>query len=147
MKWSWIYLCRGVVNNFFGVQVTFVANQKLIDIITGITINFFKPLLHIIESFLIRAIIYDDYAVSTPIIWTSYCSKSLLSRSIPDLQLYRFSIEFDSPDLKVNADGTYITLGVGIVGKTKKKTRLSNARVSDQEEFEQIIAAKKINIC
>lgn len=130
-KFNWIYLCRCVVNNFFGVQVAFVSDQELIDIITCITINFFKPLLDVIESFLIRAVIHDNYAVRTTIIRTSYCPKSLLSRSIPDLQLYRFSIEFDRPDLEVNTDGTYITLRVGVVGKTKKKTRLSNAGVSD----------------
>ena len=41
---------------------------------------------------------------------------------------------------KVNTNRGDVRLSIGVVCKSKKQTRLSDARVSDQEELEEIIA-------
>ncbi|GAT27661.1 autophagy protein Apg9 [Aspergillus luchuensis] len=46
----------------------------------------------------------------------------------------------ERPDTyEVNSDGGDVALRVGIVGKTEEQARLSNTRVSDEEQLEEII--------
>jgi len=57
-----------VVDYFLGGQVALVANQQLVDILTGIPLDLLQPLLHIVERLLVRAIVYDNDAMGAPII-------------------------------------------------------------------------------
>jgi len=45
-------LCCCVVNDLLRGHVTFVANQQFVDIFTGITVDFSKPLANIVERLL-----------------------------------------------------------------------------------------------
>lgn len=57
-----------MVDYFLGGQVALVANQQLVDILTGIPLDLLQPLLHIVERLLVRAIVYDNDAMGAPII-------------------------------------------------------------------------------
>lgn len=46
------YLSCCVVHYFFSGQVTLVAHQKLVNVFTGIAVNFLKPLLDIVIGLL-----------------------------------------------------------------------------------------------
>ncbi len=72
-------------------------------------------------------------------------SESLLSRGVPDLQLYGLSVQLDGSDLEVDADGGDVRLGVGVVGEAEQQARLAHAGVADQQKLEQVIAAMKRN--
>ena len=44
---------------------------------------------------------------------------------------------------KVDPDGGNVAFCVGVIGKSKQQARLSDARVSDKEELEQVV----VSIC
>lgn len=46
------YLGCCIVHYFLGGQVTLVAHQKLVDIFTGIAVDFLKPLLNVVIGLL-----------------------------------------------------------------------------------------------
>lgn len=52
-----IYLSCVIWDNSICCQITLVSNQKFVNIITGIAVNFTEPLLHIIEPIFIYHII------------------------------------------------------------------------------------------
>ena len=58
-KWymSRFYFSCVIWYNSICCQITLVSNQKFVNIITGITVNFTEPLLHIIEAIFICHII------------------------------------------------------------------------------------------
>ena len=62
-----------------------------------------------------------------------------LTSGIPNLELDRLSIEFERSDFEVNTDGRDVGFRVGVVGKTKQQARLSDARVSNEQDFEEVI--------
>jgi hypothetical protein len=62
-----------------------------------------------------------------------------LAGGIPDLQLHRLSVELDGADFEVNTDGGDIGLGVCIIGKSQEQAGLSDTRVSDKEQLEEVI--------
>jgi hypothetical protein len=43
---------------------------------------------------------------------------------------------------KVNADGGDVAFGVGVVGETKQQARFPHARVTDEQELEQVIVSE-----
>lgn len=43
---------------------------------------------------------------------------------------------------EVNADGRDVALGVGVIGESQQQTRLSDTRVTDQEELEEVVVSK-----
>ena len=47
---------------------------------------------------------------------------------------------------KVNANSGDVALGVGIIRKSKQQARLAHARVSDQEQLEEVIVSAGIII-
>lgn len=53
-----------VRHNFVSSEVRLVANKKLVYILTGITVNFTQPLLHVVEALLVCHVI--DYLQHAP---------------------------------------------------------------------------------
>ena len=70
------------------------------------------------------------------------CSKSFLSCGIPYLQLDGFTVQFNSSDLKIDANSADITLSIGVISESKEETGLADAGVADQQQLEQIVTAK-----
>ena len=79
-------------NNTLGGQVGLVTNQKLVNIFTGISINFVQPLLYIVEGFIVGNIVNNDNAVGTTVIRRCDCTETFLTSGIPDLKLDGLSI-------------------------------------------------------
>lgn len=42
---------------------------------------------------------------------------------------------------EIHANSRDVAFCVGVIGKSKEQTRLSNARISDKEEFEEVIVS------
>ena len=66
-------------------------------------------------------------------------SKPFLACCVPYLKLDGFAIEFKSANFKINTDCADVTLGVRVIRKSKKKTRLANPRVSDEKQFKEVV--------
>ena len=75
-----------------------------------------------------------------------------------NLQLHRLAIELNGSDFlddtsaggrqaaarvayKVNADGGDVAFGVGVVSETKQQARFPHARVTDEQELEEVIVS------
>jgi hypothetical protein len=58
-----------------------------------------------IETPLIRNVVHQQNAHSTPVIRRCDRAEPLLSCRVPNLQLHALAIELDCADLKVDADG------------------------------------------
>jgi len=50
-----------------------------------------------------------------------------LSRSVPNLKFHDLSLQLDSPNLEINADGGDVALRISVVSKPKEQARLSDA--------------------
>ena len=77
------YFGSSVIDDFLCAQVAFVANKELVNILTSVTINFLKPLFHIVERLLVSAVVHYNNAMSTTVVTGSDSSKSLLACCIP----------------------------------------------------------------
>lgn len=128
-----------VVHYFLSGQVTLVAHQKLVDIFTGIAVDFLKPLLDIVIGLLICHIIYNYDAMGSAVVTGGDGTKPLLTGGVPNLQFDGLAVQLDGADLKVHPNGADVALCVGVVSKTQQKTGLSYSRVSNKQELEQIV--------
>lgn len=61
-----------------------------------------------------------------------------------DLKLDGLAIELDGANLEVDADGGDVGLGVGVVGKSEEKARLSDTGVTDEEELEEVVVSESV---
>jgi hypothetical protein len=77
--------------------------------------------------------------MSSSVIAASDGPETLLSSSIPNLQLNRLPILLNRPNFEVNTNGAYVAVNVSIISESEKKTRFSNRGVTDQQKLEQII--------
>lgn len=60
-----------------------------------------------------------------------------------NLQLHCLAIELDRPDLEVHTNGRNVALGIGVVGEPQQQARLSDARVTDEEELEEVVVSAR----
>jgi hypothetical protein len=56
-----------------------------------------------------------------------------LARRVPDLKLDPLAIEFDCPDLEVDANGGDEGRCEGVFAEAQQAARLADARVADQQ--------------
>jgi len=83
----------------------------------------------------------------TSVVGRSNGPEALLSGCVPNLKLHSLAVELDGADFKVHADGGDVALGVGVIGKSEQQTRLSNTRISDKEELEEIVVFRGDHGC
>ena len=116
-----------------------------------------QPLLHIVERLQVCHVIDDNDAVGAPVVRRRDRAEPLLASRVPNLRNKRLAptchppashlklnclaIEFYCSDLEVDANRRDIALGVSVVSETQQKTRLSDATVADEQQFEQIVAS------
>jgi len=96
-------------------------------------------LLDVVEGFLVGDVVDDDDAVGAAIVRGCDGAEALLARRVPDLQLYRFPVQFNGANFEVDADGGDVRLRVSVVGEPEQQTGFAHPRVSDQQQFEKII--------
>ena len=60
------YLGGGPIDDFFGCQITLVADQEFVDSFACVAFDFLQPLLDVVERFLIRHVVnyYDTMSPS-----------------------------------------------------------------------------------
>ena len=75
-----------------GGQIGLVADQQLVDVFRGVSVNFVEPLLDIVEGFHVGDIVNHDNAVSSAVVRRRNGSEALLARRVPNLELDRFLI-------------------------------------------------------
>lgn len=73
---------RGRVDDFLCRQITFVAYKKFVYVLTCVTFDFLEPLFHVVEWFLVRAVINDDNAMSAAVVAGSNCSEAFLASGL-----------------------------------------------------------------
>lgn len=73
----------------------------------------------------------------------SDCPEPLLASGVPDLQFDGLAVQLDGADLEIDPNGGNVRLGVCVVGETEQETGLAHAGVSNQEQLEQVVAAKR----
>lgn len=124
-------LFRG--NNTLARQIGLVTDKKLIDVFRRVSLDLMQPRLHIVERFLIGDIIGNDNSMGTAVVRCCNGAESFLSGCVPDLKLNSLSIEFDRTNFEIDTDGRNVGFGVSVVGESKKQTRLTDTRVSNEE--------------
>lgn len=85
-------------NDAFGGEVGFVADQKLVDILRGVSIDFVQPLFDVVKGLLIRDVVDDNDPVRASVVRRRNGSEALLAGGVPDLKLDRFLIQLDRAD-------------------------------------------------
>lgn len=58
-----------------------------------------------------------------------------------NLQLHCLPIQLNRPDLEVHANGRDVALRVRVVGEPEQQTRFPHARVSDQQQLEEVVVS------
>lgn len=77
------HLSYGVFNDFLVLHITLVANQKLIDTLSSIAINFLQPLLDVVERIHVGHIVDNADTVCSSVVRRCNCPESFLAGSIP----------------------------------------------------------------
>lgn len=115
-QWK-IYLRHGIFDNFLVFHITLVTDEKLINTLSRVTINFLEPLLDVVEGIHVGHIIDDAYAMCTTVVGWCDGSEAFLTSSIPledelalsgsfdiftfwayNLKLHGLAIQFNSPN-------------------------------------------------
>lgn len=63
------------------------------------------PVADVVERRLVAHVIHQQYSHRASVVSCSDRSETLLTGSIPNLQLYALALHFYGPDLEVNPDG------------------------------------------
>ena len=92
-------------DHLFVFHVGFVAQKYYFDVVCRMAPNLADPIRDVIERLLACGIVSHYHTLSAPVISLCDGSKSLLSCGIPDLNLYRFSVQIYGSYFKVNANG------------------------------------------
>jgi hypothetical protein len=82
-------------DNALARQIGLVTNQQFVDVFCCVSIDFMKPLLDIVERFLVGNVINNNNSVGTTVIRRCNRTESLLSGGIPNLKLDGLSIQFN----------------------------------------------------
>jgi hypothetical protein len=90
-------------NDTLGGQIGLVTNQKLVNILTGVSVNFMQPLLHIVEGLIVGDVVNNDDTVGTTVIGRRDGTETFLSSGVPNLKLDRFAIKLNGTDFLLNA--------------------------------------------
>jgi len=127
-------------NDALCCEIRLVTDQELVDVLCGVSVDFVEPLLDVVEGFVVCHVVDNDDSVGTAIVRRCDCAEAFLASGIPDLKLDGLSIELDGADFEINTDCGDVRLSVSVVGESEKQTGLSDTGVSDEEEFEEVIA-------
>jgi hypothetical protein len=93
-------------NNALARQIGLVTDQELVDILSGISVDFVQPLLYVVKGFLVRNVVNDDDTMGSTVVRGCNGTETLLSGSIPDLELDSLSVEFNSADFLQETRGS-----------------------------------------
>ncbi|KAI7506321.1 small GTP-binding protein [Hortaea werneckii] len=155
-------LCYLVFDNLLVRHIALVADKQLVHTLGRVAVNLLQPLLHVVEAVHVGDIVDDADAVGTAVVGRGDRPESFLAGSVPlcspisayvicisvftvsyNLQLYCLAIELDRPDFEVHTNGRNVALGIGVVGEPQQQAGLSDARVTDEEELEEVVVSAR----
>lgn len=89
-----------------------------------------------VEGTLVGDIIHQQYAHGAAVICRGDGAEALLSCRVPNLQLHALAIQFNGPDLEVDADGGDERGRKRVFAEAQQAARLANARVAYQQQLD-----------
>jgi len=89
-------------------------------------IYLFKPVLHILESIFLCAIINENDTHCSFIISLCNSSESFLTCSIPYLKLYSLVINIDCLNFEINSNSGHVTGREAVFTESQKNTTLTD---------------------
>lgn len=120
------HLCDSVVNDLLVGHIALVADEQLVDALSGVSVNLLQPLLHVVERVHVGDIVNDADTMGTTVVRGGNGSETFLTSGIPlfrgwaglavvswrwletfregrevlshDLQLHSLAIKFDGPN-------------------------------------------------
>jgi hypothetical protein len=117
--------------------VALVPHEKLNDAAARILLDFVKPVLDVLEAFVVRHVVHHHDALRAPVVAARDGAEALLPRCVPHLQLHKLAIDTDRAVEVVDADSAQVDLLVLILRQAQQQARLAHARVADHENLEQ----------
>lgn len=132
-------LRNGVLDDLLVRHIALVAYKQLVDTLGGVSVDLLQPLLDVVEAVHVGDIVDHTDAVSTSVVRRSNSSESFLASRVPNLQLHRLAIQLNSSDFEVDTDSRNVGFGVGVIGESQEKTRLSNTGITDEEKLEEVV--------
>lgn len=89
------YLSNLIIHSFLWCLIILVSHQELVNVITGIAINFLEPLLQIVERFLVCTIVDYNDTMGTSIVTRRDRTEPFLSGCVPlEVKRTRLSSSF-----------------------------------------------------
>ena len=65
-----------------------------------------------------------------------------MASGVPNLELNGLAVNLDGANLEVDSDGWHEVICEDVIGESEQQRGLADARVSDQEDLEQIVAIR-----
>jgi hypothetical protein len=121
------------------VDIALVSNQHTIHILRRILIDLSHPIADVVERVLVGHVVDEQNAHGSSVVGCGNRAESLLSGRIPYLKLHLCIATHDRLDLEVNTDSCDEGGGEGVVRVSKQQTGLAHARVSDQQQLDQVV--------
>lgn len=127
-------------NSSLILKIGFVTDKEKYSIFLSVHLDFVHPKLNnTIEWRDVCNVEYKKYALTASVISTCDCSESLLSCSIPNLELDAFIINGESFESEIDSNSSEIMLRKLILYEPYENSWLSNTWVSNDDSFEKMI--------
>lgn len=92
----------GILHNLFSRQIRLITNQELVDTLNSVSVDFLQPLLNVGVGVPVSDVVDYYDTVSTSVVRRGDGPESLLSGSVPNLELDGLAFELNGSDLEVN---------------------------------------------
>ena len=87
-----------------GLEIGFVTDEKLDDVLVSVLIDFSEPVFDILKGLSVGDVVNENNSVGAFVVRGGDGFKSLLSGSVPYLELDGVSSSFEGSDLEIDAD-------------------------------------------
>jgi hypothetical protein len=114
-------------------QVILVGHEDFTYATAGMLVNLLQPVLDVVESCFLRAIVHQYYSHCSLIIRLRDCSESFLPCSVPHLELYSLVPHRNGLDLKVNTDGGHVAGGKVVLWESEQDATLAHTGISNDD--------------
>ena len=119
--------------------ISFIGYDYDLHICFAVLLHFGEPDSQVIEALLLEEVEAQYDALGSLVVRVSDCSIPFLSGCVPNLQLDFATAMVDGAEAKVDSDRRRVVLDEVIVGEPDEKAGLSDARVAEQDELEQVV--------
>ena len=126
-------------------QIGLVSDQDAGNVVSCVLFDLSHPVVDIRVRLLVIDSIGDNDSVSSLVVGGGNGLEALLSSGVPNLELNLFAVDLDGLDFEIDANRGHEVISEHIVGEPNEKRGLSNTGRSDEQNFEEVIAIRKMN--